>query len=66
MRFDLITIFPEFFAGPLEHGLCAAREAGLIDVRVQDLREFTKTGIARWTIVRLAAARDGDEAGTSV
>jgi tRNA (guanine37-N1)-methyltransferase len=43
MRFDLITIFPEFFAGPLEHGIVRrAREAGLIDVKVQDLREFTK------------------------
>jgi tRNA (guanine37-N1)-methyltransferase len=43
MRFDLITIFPDFFAGPLEHGIVRrAREAGLIDVRVQDLRVFTK------------------------
>src|SRR5258706_2341228 len=43
MRFDLITICPEFFAGPLGHGIVRrAREAGLIDVRVQDLREFTK------------------------
>jgi tRNA (guanine37-N1)-methyltransferase len=43
MRFDLITIFPEFFAGPLEHGIVRrAREAGLIEVRTQDLREFTK------------------------
>ena len=42
MRFDLITIFPEFFAGPLEHGIVRrAREAGLIDVHVQDLRVFT-------------------------
>ena len=43
MRFDLITIFPEFFAGPLGHGIVRrAREAGLIEVHVQDLREFTK------------------------
>ena len=43
MRFDLITIFPEFFAGPLEHGIVRrAREAGLVQVHVQDLREFTK------------------------
>jgi|SRR5215469_9159497 len=43
MRFDLITIFPEFFVGPLEHGIVRrAREAGLIHVHVQDLREFTK------------------------
>lgn len=43
MRFDLITIFPEFFRGPLDHGIvCRARETGLVEVRVQDLREFTK------------------------
>jgi tRNA (guanine37-N1)-methyltransferase len=43
VRFDLITIFPEFFAGPLGHGIVRrAREAGLVEVRVQDLREFTK------------------------
>src|SRR2546426_255176 len=43
MRFDLITIFPEFFAGPLAHGILRrAREAGLVEVNVQDLREFTK------------------------
>src|SRR5438034_1765193 len=43
MRFDLITIFPEFFAGPLDHGIVRrAREAGLIHVHLQDLRSFTK------------------------
>ena len=43
MRFDLITIFPEFFNGPLDHGIVRrAREAGIIQVRVQDLREFTQ------------------------
>ena len=43
MRFDLITIFPEFFAGPLDYGIVRrAREAGLVEIHVQDLREFTK------------------------
>jgi tRNA (guanine37-N1)-methyltransferase len=43
MRFDLITIFPEFFAGPLEHGIVRrARESRLVEVHVQDLRAFTK------------------------
>jgi tRNA (guanine37-N1)-methyltransferase len=42
MRFDIVTIFPEFFAGPLDYGIVRrARESGLIDVRIQDLREFT-------------------------
>ncbi len=43
MRFDLITIFPEFFAGPLDHGILRrARETGIVEVNVQDLRVFTK------------------------
>jgi tRNA (guanine37-N1)-methyltransferase len=43
MRCDLITIFPEFFAGPLDHGILRrARETGLVDVNIQDLRVFTK------------------------
>ena len=43
MRFDLITIFPEFFAGPLEYGILRrARETGIVEVHVQDLRVFTK------------------------
>ncbi len=42
MRFDIITIFPEFFDGPLDYGILhRAREAGLMDVHVHDLREFT-------------------------
>src|ERR1700722_19682744 len=43
MRFDLITIFPDFFAGPLHHGILRrARETGIVEVNVQDLRVFTK------------------------
>ncbi|MGC1619631.1 MAG: tRNA (guanosine(37)-N1)-methyltransferase TrmD [Candidatus Acidiferrum sp.] len=43
MRFDLVTIFPEFFTGPLDHGILRrARETGLVEVHVQDLRVFTK------------------------
>lgn len=43
MRFDLISIFPEFFAGPLDHGIVRrAQQAGIAEIHVQDLREFTK------------------------
>ena len=43
MRFDIVTIFPEFFAGPLSYGIVRrAREAGLVNLHIQDLREFTK------------------------
>ena len=41
MRFDIITIFPELFAGVLECGILRrAREAGLAEIRLIDLREF--------------------------
>ena len=42
MHFDIITIFPEFFRGPLDYGIVRrAREAKLIDIAVHDLRNFT-------------------------
>lgn len=42
MRFDLITIFPDFFAGPLDYGIVRrALEAALVDVTVHDLRKWT-------------------------
>ena len=42
MTFQVLTIFPEFFRGPFEHGVVArAREAGKLDIRVHDLREWT-------------------------
>jgi len=41
MRFDLVTIFPEFFTGPLDYGIVRrAREARLIETHVHDLRGF--------------------------
>lgn len=41
MKFDIVTIFPKFFAGPLDYGIVRrAREGRLIETRVQDLREF--------------------------
>jgi tRNA (guanine37-N1)-methyltransferase len=42
MRFDIVTIFPEFFGGPLDYGIVRrAREARLVEVHVHDLRDFT-------------------------
>jgi tRNA (guanine37-N1)-methyltransferase len=43
MKFDVITIFPEFFRGPLDYGIVRrAREAGLVQVHIHDLRAFTE------------------------
>ncbi len=43
MTFHVLTIFPEFFRGPFEHGVIQrAREAGLIEIRVHDLRNWTQ------------------------
>jgi tRNA (guanine37-N1)-methyltransferase len=41
MRVDILTIFPDFFRGLLDHGIVRrAREAGLITIDVHDLRAF--------------------------
>jgi len=42
MRFEILTIFPEFFRGFFEHGVVSrAQKTGLIQIGVRDLREFT-------------------------
>ena len=42
MIFHLLTIFPDFFRGPFEHGVVAkAREAGSLEFRVHNLRDWT-------------------------
>ena len=42
MRFHILTIFPDFFAGPFQHGVVAkAAEAGLIQIEIHDLRNWT-------------------------
>jgi len=42
MRFEIITIFPAFFAGIFEHGIVRRAQAqGLVGIGVHDLRAFT-------------------------
>jgi tRNA (guanine37-N1)-methyltransferase len=42
MRIDIVTIFPEYFSGPLDAALLGkARANGLLDIRVHDLRAHT-------------------------
>src|SRR5579864_4690986 len=41
MKIDIVTIFPDFFRGPLDYGIIRrAREAGLANIEVHDLRAF--------------------------
>jgi tRNA (guanine37-N1)-methyltransferase len=43
MKFEILTIFPDFFRGPLDYGIVRkAREAGLIEIGIHDLRGFTQ------------------------
>jgi tRNA (guanine37-N1)-methyltransferase len=42
MKADIVTIFPDFFRGPLDYGITRrAQELGLATIQVYDLREFT-------------------------
>ena len=41
-KFHIVTIFPDFFRGPLDYGIVRrAREAGLVEISIHDLRDFT-------------------------
>ncbi len=42
MKFHLLTIFPDFFQGPLQYGVVArAAEYGALEAHVHDLRNWT-------------------------
>jgi tRNA (guanine37-N1)-methyltransferase len=43
MKFEVITIFPDFFRGPFDFGIVRrAKETGLVEINIHDLRAFTK------------------------
>ena len=43
MEFDILTLFPRIFEGPLDESILKrAREAGLVQIRVHNLRDFTR------------------------
>jgi len=43
LRIDVVTIFPRMVEGPASDGIVQrARESGLVDVRIHDLRDFTE------------------------
>jgi tRNA (guanine37-N1)-methyltransferase len=42
MKIDVLTLFPEMFAGPLDVSMVArARKTGLLDLQVRNLRDWT-------------------------
>ena len=42
MRIDVLTLFPEMFTGPLDASIVKrARDGGLLDLRVVNLRDYT-------------------------
>jgi tRNA (guanine37-N1)-methyltransferase len=42
VTFHILTIFPEFFAGPFAHGVVKrAQDAGVLDIRIHNLRDWT-------------------------
>ena len=42
MKIDVLTLFPEMFAGPLDESIIKrARAAGLLDLSIHNLREYT-------------------------
>lgn len=43
MTIDIVTLFPEMFDGPLDESIVKrARQQGLVEIRLHDLREWTR------------------------
>lgn len=43
MRFDILSLFPDYFQGPFDVSILKkAREKGLIDIRLTDIRNFAE------------------------
>ncbi|NNM44081.1 MAG: tRNA (guanosine(37)-N1)-methyltransferase TrmD [Chlamydiae bacterium] len=43
MKFDILSLFPEYFAGPLDVSIVKrARENGLIDISLTNIRDFAE------------------------
>lgn len=42
VRIHILTIFPQMFAGPFDESIVKrARQAGLVDIRIHDIRQYT-------------------------
>ena len=42
MKIDVLTLFPAMFTGPLDESIIKrAREAGLLDLKIHQLRDYT-------------------------
>lgn len=42
MRIDILTVLPKLLAGPIDHSIIKrAREKGLVEIHLHDLRDFT-------------------------
>lgn len=43
MRYDILTIFPEFFQSPFSFGILKkAQDKGIVDIRTHDIRDYTE------------------------
>ena len=51
MRINVVTLFPDFFREPLRLSIPGrAAEAGLVEYRVVDLRDFTHADAVRLSL----------------
>ena len=58
MKINIVTLFPEFFREPLRLSIPGrAAEAGLVEYRLVNLRDFTHDRHRRWTTTPTGAAR---------
>ena len=56
LRFDIFTLFPGIFAGPLDESIVRrARDRGIVQIDIHDIRDWAMTAIAPSTTRPMAA-----------
>ena len=49
MKIDVLTLFPAMFAGPLDESIVKrARESGLLDLKIHQLRDWAQYRHKTW------------------
>lgn len=44
MRIDILTVFPEMFAGPMDTSILGrAKDKGILDIRLHNIRDYSES-----------------------
>lgn len=58
MRIDILTVFPEMFAGPMDTSILGrAKDKGILDIRLHNIRDYSEPSTRTPMTTHSAAAQ---------